>query len=41
MEDNLEEPSDLKSNPLEEGEVDVGACLSMNLDANKSQEGLV
>ena len=39
MGDTIEDISDLRSNPSEEGEVDAGACLPRDLDGNKSQEG--
>ena len=35
VEDTIEDPSDLRSNPSKEGEVDAGACLQGHLGNGK------
>jgi len=36
MEDALEDPSNLRSNSLEEGQIDVGACSMESQDVNNA-----
>ena len=38
VKDALEDPSDLRSNPLEEGEVDIGPCPIQFEDVNMAHE---
>jgi len=38
VEYTLEDPLDLRPNPSEEGEDDVGACQQRALDGNKDEE---
>ena len=38
MEDNIEDPSDLRSNPSEEGEVDAGALAKETQDTLGDQQ---
>ena len=37
VEDSTEDPSDLRSNPSEEGEVDVGACIQGHSEGHQGQ----
>jgi len=37
MEDSIKRPSDLRSNPVEEGEVNAGACPEGHPESNQGQ----